>query len=50
MNDWHLISDDVCIKIDVLLNLSIVIDENIICDSFTGEYFFLLRVGLGCDE
>ena len=37
MNDWHLISDNVCTKIDVLLDLINVRERNIICDGFTGE-------------
>ena len=37
MNDWHLISDNVCTKIDVLLDLINIRQENISCDGFTGE-------------
>ena len=37
MNDWHLISDTVCTKIDVLLDLINVREGNISCDGFTGE-------------
>ena len=37
MNDWHLISDNVCTKIDVLLDLMNVREGNIRCDGFTGE-------------
>ena len=37
MNDWHLISDNICTKIDVLLDLINIIEENISCDGFTGE-------------
>ena len=36
MNDWHLISHNVCSEIDVLLD-SIVRDGNISCDGFTLE-------------
>ena len=35
MNDWHLISDNVCTKIDVLLDLINVREGS--CDGFTGE-------------
>ena len=37
MNDWHRISDNVCTKIDVLLDLINIIEGNISCDGFTGE-------------
>ena len=37
MNDWHLISDNVCTKIDVLFDLINVRDGNINSDGFTGE-------------
>ena len=37
MNDWHLISDNVCTKIDVLLDLINVKEGNISCDSFAGK-------------
>ena len=37
MNDWHLISDNVCTKIDVLLDLINIREGNIRCDDFTGE-------------
>ena len=37
MNDWHLISDNVCTKFDVLVDLINVRDGNISCDGFTGE-------------
>ena len=38
MNDWHLISDNVCIQIDVFFfNVINVRDGNISCDGFTGE-------------
>ena len=37
MNDWHLISDNVCTKIDVLLDLINVREGNIRWDGFTGE-------------
>ena len=37
LNDWHLISDNVCTKIDVLLDLINIRDGNISCDGFTGE-------------
>ena len=37
MNDWHFISDNVCTKIDVLLDLNNVREGNISCDVFTGE-------------
>ena len=37
MNDWHIISDNVCTKIDVLHNLINIIDGNISCDGFTRE-------------
>ena len=37
MNDWLLISDTVCTKIDVLLDLINIREGNISCDSFTGE-------------
>ena len=37
MNDWHLISDNVCTKIDVLLDLINIREGNISCDGFTGD-------------
>ena len=37
MNDWHLISDNVYAKIDVLLDLINISDGNISCDGFTVE-------------
>ena len=37
MNDWHIISDNVCTKIDVLLDLNHIREGNISCDGFTGE-------------
>ena len=37
MNDWNIISDNVCSKIDVLLDLINVREGNISCDGFTGE-------------
>ena len=38
MNDWHRISDNVCTKSDVLLDLINVEKEIMIsCDGFTGE-------------
>ena len=37
INDWHLIFDNVCTKIDVLLDLINVRDGNISCNGFTGE-------------
>ena len=37
MNDWHLISDNVCTKIDVLLDLINIKEGNISCDGFTEE-------------
>ena len=37
MNDWHRISDNVCNKIDVLLDFINVREGNIRCDGFTGE-------------
>ena len=37
MNDWYLISDNVCTKIDVLLDLINIREGNISCDGFTGE-------------
>ena len=37
MNDWHIISDNVCTKIDVLHDLINIREGNIICDGFTGE-------------
>ena len=33
MNDWHLISDNVCTTIDVLLDLINVIEGNISCET-----------------
>ena len=35
--DWHLISDNVCTKSDVLLDLINIREGNISCDGFTGE-------------
>ena len=43
MNDWHLISDNVCTKIDVLLDLINVREGNISCDGFTGEEINFMR-------
>ena len=43
MNDWHLISDNVCTNIDILLDLINIREGNISCDGFTGEeinFFF----------
>ena len=37
MNDWHLISDNVSTKIDVLLDLINIREGNISYDGFTGE-------------
>ena len=37
MNDWHLISDNACTKIDVLLDVINIREGNISCDGFTGE-------------
>ena len=37
MNDWPLLSDNVCTKIDVLLDLINVRNGNIRCDGFTGD-------------
>ena len=37
MNDWHLIPDNVCTKIDVLHDLIYIREGNISCDVFTGE-------------
>ena len=37
MNDWHIISDNVCTKIDVLHNLINIREGNISCDGFTRE-------------
>ena len=37
MNDWHLISDNVCTKLDVLLDLINIREGHIRCDGFTGE-------------
>ena len=37
MNDWHLISNNVCTKINVLLDLIYVKDGNINHYGFTGE-------------
>ena len=37
MNDWHIISDNVCSKIDVLHDLFNIREGNISCDGFTGE-------------
>ena len=37
MNDWHLISANVCTKIDVLLDLINIREGNISCDGFTLE-------------
>ena len=37
INDWHLIYDNVCTKIDVLLDLINIREINIRCDGFTGE-------------
>ena len=37
MNDWYLISDNVCTKIDVLLDLINISEGNISCVGFTGE-------------
>ena len=37
MNDWHIISDNVCTKIDVLHDLINIREGNISCDDFTGE-------------
>ena len=35
MNYWHLISDNVCSKIDLLLDLINIREGNISCDGFT---------------
>ena len=37
MNDWHIIFDNVCTKIDVLHDLINIREGNISCDGFTGE-------------
>ena len=37
MNDWHIISDNVCTKMDVLHDLINIREGNISCDGFTGE-------------
>ena len=37
MNNWHLISYNVCTKINVLLDLINIREGNISCDGFTGE-------------
>ena len=37
MNDWHIISDNVCTKIDVLHDLINIREGNISCDGFTRE-------------
>ena len=37
MNDWHIISDNVCTKIYVLHNLINIREGNISCDGFTRE-------------
>ena len=37
MNDWHIISDNVCTKIDVLHNLINIREGNISGDGFTRE-------------
>ena len=37
MNNWHLISDNVCTKIDVLLDLINVMEGNIYYNGFTGD-------------
>ena len=37
MNDWHIISDNVCTKIDVLHNLINIREGNISSDGFNGE-------------
>ena len=37
MNDWHIISDNVCTKIDVLHDLINIGEGNISCDGFTRE-------------
>ena len=42
MNDWHHISENVCTKIDVLLDLINIRDRNISCDGFTGEEINLI--------
>ena len=39
MNDWHLNSDNVCTKIDVLLDLINVREGKISCDGFTASFF-----------
>ena len=37
INDWHIISDNVCTKIDVLHDLINIREGNISCDGFNGE-------------
>ena len=37
MNNWHIISDNACTKIDILLDLINVREGNLCCDGFTGE-------------
>ena len=37
LNDWDLIPDNGCTKMDVLLDLINDIEGNIRCDGFTGE-------------
>ena len=37
MNDWYLISDNVCTNIDLVLDVINVKDGNISCDGFAGE-------------
>ena len=37
MNDWHITSDNVCTKIDVLHDLINSREGNKSCDGFTGE-------------
>ena len=46
MNNIHLISDNGCTKIDVLLDLINIREGNITCDGFTGEeiYFMLYDI------
>ena len=50
MNDWHLISDNVCTKICVLLDLINIREGNISCDGFTGEEinFMIYDICVNC--
>ena len=46
MNDWHIISDNVCTKIDVLHDLINIREGNISCDGFTGEEINFMIYGI----